>query len=182
MPDAVPAGPWLQPPEVTDGRLFISREVYDKTLRGLAARSADWRESAAVWAGTMTGVDSFVTSVSFHHELCDDRGGPLSLELTEDAKFALYQTLRDQNLKLISLIHTHPEDWVGLSLVDQNNQLCSRIGFWSLVVPRYGRYPWDLSAFGVHVKGNEGWVQLSAADAKERVQVREEQNDGTSRR
>ena len=130
-PDVVPALR-LQPPEVTCGRLFISREVYDKTLSGLAARSADWRESAAVGAGTMTGVDSFVTSVSFHHELCNDRGGPLSLELTEDAKFALYQTLRDQNLKLISLIHTHPEDWVGLSLVDQKNQLCSRIGFWLL--------------------------------------------------
>jgi proteasome lid subunit RPN8/RPN11 len=107
--------------------------------------------------------------VHFHHELCDDRGSELSLELTEEAKFRLYETLHGSGLKLVALIHTHPESWVGLSHIDQRNQVCSRIGFWSLVVPNYGRRPWDLFALGVHIRADNGWYQVPKAKIADRI-------------
>ncbi len=137
--------------------------MFEATLAKLEARSAGRRESAGIWAGAIAGDDATVTALHLHHELCDDRGSALSLELTEEAKFALYRTLAASGLKLIALIHTHPEDWVGLSEIDEKNQVSSRIGFWSLVVPWYGHRPVRLSSIGVHVRGESGWRRIPAS-------------------
>ncbi len=83
----------------------------------------------------------------------------------------LYERLRDQNLRLVALIHTHPEEWVGLSAVDEENQISSRIGFWSLVVPHYGREPWHLDEIGVHERLEIGWRQLTPQEVRKRVCV-----------
>jgi proteasome lid subunit RPN8/RPN11 len=133
--------------------------LFGFTLARLAERSAGWRESAAIWAGTLDGNDAIASDVFFHHELCDDQAGPLFLEVTEQAKFDLYRTVAAKGKKLVGMVHTHPEDWVELSPVDEQNQLCSRIGFWSLVVPWYGRPPWDYGRMGVHVRADTGWHQ-----------------------
>ena len=109
--------------------------------------------------------------VLFIHDLCNDRGAPLSLELSEDAKFSLYQELGARGQKLLGMIHTHPEDWVGLSRIDKANQLCSRIGFWSLVVPFYAERPWDLRTVGVHVRVDPGWYQFNHQESKERIVI-----------
>jgi hypothetical protein len=110
-------------------------------------------------------------SVHFHHDLCDDHARPLSIELSEEAKFRLYQELGAGGQRLVALIHTHPQDWVGLSEVDQANQLSSRLGFWSLVVPWYAREPWTLEAIGVHVRIAVGWHRIPAADVGCHVRV-----------
>ena len=109
--------------------------------------------------------------VDFHHELCDDKATALSMELSEEAKFRLYGDLRKKGLKLAALVHTHPSDWVGLSEVDRENQLCSRMGFWSLVVPRYAREPWVLEELGIHIQTEAGWYQLRSEEAISKVSV-----------
>jgi len=106
-----------------------------------------------------------VRRVDFHHELCDDKATALSIELSEEAKFRLYGDLRKEGLKLAALVHTHPSDWVGLSEVDRENQLCSRLGFWSLVVPRYAREPRVFEELGIHVQTEGGWYQLRSEEA-----------------
>jgi hypothetical protein len=133
------------------------------TLSNLAERSSGWRESAGIWAGAINGDDATVTALYLHHELCDDRGRALSLELTEEAKFTLYRRLAASGLKLIALIHTHPEDWVELSWIDKQNQISSRIGFYSLVVPWYGRQPVQPSSLGIHVREDSGWRRIPAS-------------------
>lgn len=154
----------LQPPELERQRLVIPEALFELTLARLTERSAGWRESAAIWTGKLEGDDALASEVLFHHELCDDQAGPLFLELTEQAKFDLYRRLAARKRKLVGMIHTHPEDWVELSPVDASNQLCSRLGFWSLVAPWYGSPPWDLGAFGVHARANSGWYQYLGPD------------------
>jgi proteasome lid subunit RPN8/RPN11 len=154
-------------------RLVISRELFTATMTGLRDRSAGWRESAATWAGhVLEERDWIVEQVHFHHELCDDFGGPLSLELSEEAKFALYQELAKEGLRLIGLVHTHPTGWVDLGEIDQRNQLSSRVGFWSLVVPTYARKPWAVVSMGIHVRMDNGWHRLGPAELSSRVCVR----------
>ena len=41
-------------PAPTDDRLMIPADLFVDTLAGLAERSAGWRESAAIWAGTIS--------------------------------------------------------------------------------------------------------------------------------
>jgi len=134
-------------------------------------RSAGRRESAAIWAGTVEEDRWEARRVYFHHDLGDDRAGPLSLELSELAKYKLYETLHRERLRLIALIHTHPGAWVDLSDVDQQNQVCSRVGFWSLVIPWYARRPWRMTAIGVHVRTQCGWYRLTRNEVGHRVRI-----------
>lgn len=139
----------------------------------LRNRSANRRESAAIWIGLLDGSRSVVKQVRFYHHLCDDAAAPAFLELSEEAKFALYAELAPLGLKLIGTIHTHPRAWVGLSDVDESNQLCSRTGFWAFVVPYYAKKPWDVLKTGVHIRVNSGWYEFSAREAATRIVVHE---------
>lgn len=152
--------------------LEIERPALDITLHGLRKRSAGRRESGAIWAGDLDGCHAVARQLLFFHELCDDRGEALSLELSEDAKFNLYSDLATRRLKLVGMVHTHPKDWVELSYIDKKNQLCSRIGFWSIVLPWYGTRPWKLTQTGVHIRTDEGWFQFSPEEAAKRIAVR----------
>jgi len=136
----------------------VSNALIETTMKELRTRSSGWRESAAIWTGDKSGA---VKNVYFHHQLADDKGGPLSLELPEHAKFELYQNLAKEGQTLIALLHTHPEDWVGLSWIDQQNQLSSKIGFWSIVIPNYACGDWDNENIGFHLRAERGWIQLS---------------------
>jgi len=151
--------------------LVLSRGLFENTLRVLSERSAGWRESAAIWVGRVVDDEWIVEAVHFHHELCDDRAGALSLELSEAAKFRLYAEIGKQNRRVIALIHTHPGEWVGLSDIDERNQIGSRIGFWSLVAPWYAREPWDIQSIGVHVRCEFGWARLDQDEIPQRVRI-----------
>lgn len=167
--DALRSRARVQPEELERTRLVVPRTLFETTLRQLGERSAGWRESAAIWIGSLDGEDAIASEVLFHHDLCDDNAGPLSLELSEQAKFDLYRLLAARGQKVVSLIHTHPREWVGLSAVDEGNQICSRVGFWSLVVPWYGREPWDLARIGVHARTNDGWYEFRGSEISQRV-------------
>jgi proteasome lid subunit RPN8/RPN11 len=170
--DASFAGVWLQPKEIANDQLHMSSGILRRTLTGLKKRSAGWRESGAIWAGDLEEVKSTVREVFFYHDLCDDQGRALSLELSEAAKFSLYRELAARGMKLVGMIHTHPEDWVGLSYIDKANQLCSRIGFWSLVVPYYAKRKWDINTTGVHCRISRGWHQFQPSEAAERIIIK----------
>lgn len=153
-------------------RLLIPRDIFNQTMSGLRERSDNWRESAGIWIGKIQNeTDWTVEQVKFHHELCDDKSNALYLELAEEAKFQLYRELAQTEQEIIALIHTHPMSWVGLSHTDANNQISSQIGFWSLVVPWYGREPWNLDQIGIHVRGRAGWNHLSNEEATQRILI-----------
>lgn len=149
-------------------RLSVPREVLQATVAGLRERSAGWRESACVWVGTVEGI---VQRATFHHEIADDRATALSLELPEAAKFRLYQQLSREKLRILALLHTHPEGWVDLSWIDQQNQISSRVGFLSIVLPFYATRHWNYDDIGFHVKCDRGWRRIHGQEAAEAVQV-----------
>lgn len=139
-------------------RCIVPRSIINTTMCELRARSSGWRESAAIWTGDKTGS---VKNVYFHHQLANDKGGPLSLELPEHAKFELYKSLAKEGQAIVALLHTHPEDWVGLSWIDQQNQLSSKVGFWSIVIPNYASGEWNNKNIGFHLRAEKGWAQLA---------------------
>jgi proteasome lid subunit RPN8/RPN11 len=145
--------------------LIIPEKLWLHVLGELRKRSAGWRESAGILVGKRQPDGTCIASdVVFHHDLADDRATALSLELPEAAKFKLYEDLSKRKLTLVSLIHTHPEDWVGLSEVDKSNRISSTVGFWSIVVPNYGNQPWALDQIGFHILEPAGWRELTTEE------------------
>jgi hypothetical protein len=152
--------------------LTIDAGLFNTTLRGLQERSAGWRESAAIWAGHVDASTWKAEEVQFHHDLCDDLAGPLSLQLSEKAKYDLYIQLGKKGFRLVGLVHTHPHKWVDLSEVDKENQVCSRLGFWSLVIPQYASPPWIIAQFGVHVRVEDGWYRLNEFESSRQLIIK----------
>lgn len=109
----------------------------------------------------------------FDHLLCDDRADAVSMALTEEAKLRLYKEMNGLGLTLIAAVHTHPEDWVGLSQIDQRNQLSSKNGFWSLVLPWYGRRPLEPSDMGVHIRLQGAWWRLTEDQVSSQFRIEE---------
>jgi len=169
----VPTCQGLHAPTRLNTELVIPRGLFDETLAELQARSARWRESAAILCGHVAGSQWIADVAKFYHRLCDDRGRSLSIILAEAAKFQLYEELNRFQLRLIAGIHTHPEDWVDLSWIDQRNQLCSKKGFWSIVVPSYGQKPWLIENMGVHIRTSNGWRRLTVGQIRKHVSVTE---------
>lgn len=152
--------------------LIVPEKLWLCVLGELRKRSAGWRESAGILVGKRQPDGTRIASeVVFHHDLADDRATALSLELPEAAKFKLYEDLSKRTLSLVSLIHTHPEDWVGLSEVDKSNRISSTVGFWSIVVPNYGNKPWELDGVGFHVLESPGWRQLAINERATRFRL-----------
>lgn len=165
-----PARPRIRlPSEIADYTLRIAPDLLAYTLEGLKTRSAGYRESGAILTGQLSEASAIVQDVRFYHDLCDDLGRALSLELSEEAKYKLYQHLADRGHVLVGMIHTHPESWVDLSWVDRENQLCSRIGFWSLVVPYYARGSPSIATIGVHIRTDSGWHWFDKDEASKRI-------------
>jgi proteasome lid subunit RPN8/RPN11 len=159
----------LSAPTNLTAKLVLPRKLFEETMRELKQRSGGRRESAAIWCGRVEGEAWIASVVRFHHRLCDDNAGALSINLTEDAKFNLYREMNHLGLTLISAIHTHPEEWVGLSWIDERNQLSSKNGFWSLVAPWYAQEPWSLERFGVHIRSLMGWNTLTSEQVMKHV-------------
>lgn len=142
--------------------LVVRENLWRHVLGELQSRSAGWRESAGILVGkSFPDGTRKALDVVFHHDIADDHATALSLELPEAAKFRMYEELSRRQLTLVSLIHTHPEEWVGLSEVDKSNRISSTVGFWSIVVPNYGEKPWDLDQIGFHVLEPVGWRELT---------------------
>jgi hypothetical protein len=150
--------------------ILVPRTIVSATVQGLRQRSDGWRESACVWIGDY---DGRVRHTVFHHEVADDKANALSLELPEKAKFSLYQQLARDKQRVLALLHTHPDRWVGLSWIDQQNQISSRIGFLSIVLPDYGSVNWDVDAIGFHVKCERGWSRLTTSEVHATLKIDE---------
>ncbi len=161
-------GARLSASPTTASCLRVPWTVLRATVAGLRERSAGWRESACMWIGTPAGV---VERVTFHHELADDGATALSLELPEFAKFALYQQMAREKRRILALLHTHPDSWVDLSWIDQQNRVSSRLGFLSLVLPYYGARDWNYEEIGFHFKCDRGWRRIYGAEAVAAVQI-----------
>jgi len=75
---------------------------------------------------------------------------------------------------VLALLHTHPQSWVGLSEIDQQNQLSSRVGFWSIVLPYYGHCAWNARDIGYHVRAERGWIRLHPDDVEQHFHILED--------
>lgn len=152
--------------------LTIPKTLWIETLNVLCLRSAGCRESGAILLGDIgpTG-DRTTRRVVPYHELDDDSASEGYVELSEIGKYRLYRLIEQNNLRIIAMSHTHPSKWVGLSPIDQANQISSRVGFWSIVIPNFGQEPWEIQRMGFHIREDRGWRQLDSNFRKQLFKI-----------
>jgi hypothetical protein len=136
------------------------------------------REAACVWAGTRDGNVETAQEIIFLDDLPGTVGRRLQHRTSREAVAALLARARERGFVIVADIHTHPSDWVELSLVDQEHPIEYRVGLPAMVLPSFGTGAPDLARTGVHVyAGNGRWETLCGEDAVRRVCITSEERD-----
>lgn len=156
--------------------LVVSGSLWRSTWEGLHARGDGERETACVWAGTRDRDVETAETIIFLDDLPGTIGRRLQHRTSREAVAALFARTRELGLVIVADIHTHPADWVDLSLVDQAHPIEYRIGLLAMVLPDFADGAPELTRTGVHEYLGDGrWKTLRGADVLWRVRIDEGQ-------
>jgi len=162
---------------VSTRHLTVSGSLWRSTWQGLHTRGGGERESACVWAGTRDRDVETAETIIFLDDLPGTIGRRLQHRTSREAVAALLRLTRELGLVIVADIHTHPADWVDLSVVDQAHPIEYRIGLLALVLPDFASGPPELARAGVHEYLGDGrWNTLTGADAHGRIGIDEGSN------
>lgn len=125
------------------------------------------RETVIYWVGDAQPDVAVVTSVIRPKQ--ENTLG--SFRVSSEANADIVVWLCARKLKLLAQLHTHPSSYVGHSDGDDLGASLAFHGFYSLVVPHYGRAGIrPLNQCGVHVFQN-GFVELPPVAAAKQIQI-----------
>jgi hypothetical protein len=125
------------------------------------------RETVIYWVGVAHPEVAVVTSV-IRPQQVNTRG---SYDVSSRANADIVVWLCDHKLKLLAQLHTHPGSCVGHSHGDDLGAPLAFEGFYSLVVPHYGRAGIrPLNQCGVHVFC-DGFLRMSPEIAAKQIQI-----------
>ena len=153
--------------------LEIPEPLWERTWAGLRSRGDGEREAACIWAGTR-GPDVWKVDEVLFFDAFDGgaEAGLLFHVTSREATTSLFALLRERRLQIIADVHTHPADWVDLSLTDAAHPIEYRIGLLALVLPNFAEDAPELSIVGVHeYLGSGAWRRLTAHEAVRRIQI-----------
>jgi len=159
---------------IKNNKITLSRALWKETIYGLRVRGEEKNESACIWAGQRSPVQNEVQEVIFLDDIAGVMGRELFHRVPTFAIDKLFSTLREKGLSIIADIHTHPENWVGLSWIDMEHPLEYRVGFLMIVLPYYASTEIQLKDIGVHeYQGNGKWRELHVAEIRRRIIIKE---------
>lgn len=117
----------------------------------LRQRGAGKAESGAFLLGRQSGTSARVTKYICYDDLDPHayQSGGIAFHATGYA--ALWQFCRENKLKLLADVHTHPGKDVRQSYIDQRNPMVPILGHTAIIIPNFGRTRWwSLNALGVY--------------------------------
>lgn len=80
----------------------------------------------------------------------------------------LWEFCRNQNMRVVADVHTHPTDWTGQSDSDRTHPMISQKGHFSLIVPFLAQRRFQsLSGVGTYeYRGNHRWTAWDPKSGK----------------
>jgi len=153
-------------------KLLVREGLWTSTWEGLRVRGWGRREAACVWVGDREGSIERARDVIFLDDLPGTVGRPLQHRTSREAVAALLARARDLGMMIVADIHTHPSDWVDLSVVDRAHQIEYRVGLLALVLPHFATTPPTLHEVGVHEYAGDGeWATFDLPHIADRVHI-----------
>lgn len=153
--------------ELAYDRVFIPSLVLDHTELMLRQHGMAGEEGLGIWAGTLSGGDSFVSTLVLPRVV---GSGRFHGAITPQTAAAVFSELDLLDLVPIAQIHSHPRS-AFLSHIDAERPFVAVPGFLSIVVPSFGFVDLaDVSlwrAFEFH--GRDQWRELGEAERHERL-------------
>lgn len=159
--------------------LIAHSDLWLSTWRGLQQRGGGAREAACVWLGTIAGDVEHAREIVFLDDLPGTTAQRLNHRTSREAVNMVLGRARVSRQRIVADIHTHPADWVDLSVVDRAHPIEYRLGLLALVLPDFAEGPCELSRAGVHEYLGDGrWGRFDGSAKANRVRL--DSTKGTS--
>lgn len=157
----VPEAIWAQMlDELARHRPGVERVAYLDGYRLGSSRDLDGFEQVA----TSTAV---VTTIA----LPDAELHPGYFRVSAAAMSKVGAHLRRERMARLAQVHTHGDDWLDHSPIDDEDAYSQRIGSLSLVLPKHAVLRPTLHAAGIHVRERSGWRRLTSAEITESIHI-----------
>lgn len=143
--------------------VYVADGVLEETARVLTSYGTRQRphEGVAYWAGVANEKALVVTTVLAP----EAETSPGSFHVSAVANALIVAEANRHQIQILAQIHGHPGEWVGHSGGDNAGAFMPYSGFYSVVVPCYGRKGLaPLSCCGIHRFENGEFVRLSDED------------------
>lgn len=152
---------------------FISIPIWlwRRAIVQLRQRGRGKGESGAFLLAPQEDASDRVTAFICYDDLDPDayQGGAISFHAVGHA--ALWEHCRNNSLRVLADVHTHPGRDVGQSCIDKRNPMIPLQGHTALIVPSFAHTRWwTLSGVGIYeYLGDFKWRSHDGSNGKRRV-------------
>lgn len=153
-------------------RLDIPASVFRQTLDRLSGSGRAASESLAYWSGTIRrGRVGAVRSAIFADEYDGFASSPGHASVTLGAALRIGAEVHRRGEVLFAQIHTHPREAFH-SRIDDARPISHRLGFFSLVIPRFGAGVDSIAQCRAYEhRGGGAWKGLRPRTAAARLRI-----------
>jgi hypothetical protein len=128
-------------------------------------------ESTVLWGGRRFADEAVVMAVVYPcgRDVAFHRG---LLQVGPDTTAEMGRWLRQQGMRGLVQVHTHPGAWTGHSDTDNDFPIASSDGFVSLVWPHFAAAPvQSIQDLGVHQLRQGRWHDVAGAEAEQLLRI-----------
>lgn len=140
--------------------LLIKQQLWQKLLNHLRQQGMGTRESGAFLLGSILGTQRIVSGFLPYEQLQSDALHTDYVTLNSTSFTKLWGVCRDNNVSVVSDIHTHrlgPQQ----SRSDRANPMIARKGHMAIIVPRFAQGKIKSTELGLHCyRGTHKWESL----------------------
>jgi len=154
-------------------RLRVRRSMTETTQEHLRHAGSLGAEGMVLWAGRAREQAYEVEEVLIPKQYGVRTEDGVCVVVDGDELFRINVHLHDEGRTMIAQIHSHPGDAYH-SETDDAYPIVTTVGALSLVVPDFGRGPFDLARCATYrLLPDRGWVLLSPAQAEALIRIEE---------
>lgn len=149
--------------------LVMTGEVLDSVARLLPKRvDEEYHENVLYLAGVIDGTTRYASEVVLPMAIT----APRSYTTHRDSHADVLWSLSERDLVVVAQVHCHPGTAVYHSDADDDLAFVKGEGFWSIVVPQYGKYGMlPFSDCGFHCYSNNAFRLLEEPAISSRITI-----------
>lgn len=149
----------------------VLETVFQKTLKELRKVGEKNKEGIAYWSGTLNETNATIKNVMFADEYPEFYNEELFASVSLDMSFKIGEKIHQREEILFAQVHTHPFEAFH-SYVDDTYPISHRIGFFSIVIPYFGKNISSLLQCKIfEYKGKAKWHELDKDEIVRKFEV-----------
>jgi len=149
----------------------VDGRVFQDTLQELKKVGDGNKEGIAYWSGTLNETKATIKNVMFADEYPEFHNEELFASVSLDMSFKIGEKIHERNEILFAQVHTHPGEAFH-SFVDNTYPISHRVGFFSIVIPYFGKNVNSLSQCKIfEYEGKAKWHELNKDEIKRKFEV-----------